>query len=147
MFAGAGNARSWKIKVFIGEFVGGTYGADWWPQPIPAEKFPKFHGLLLINVGIADSHKTFLSQCLREQVKPDPEKSRVSLVNLKVAHMVPTDNPNLYPSKNSQIFSGYLWLMCALLVAIKHFYLNVCGLRLSPILKRQDFHRWLCGGH
>ena len=37
--------------------------------------------------------------------------------------------------------------MCALLVAIKHFYLNVCGLRLSPILKNQGFHRWICGWH
>ena len=78
MIEGAGKARSWKSKISIGDLVGGTYGADWWPQPIPAEKFRKFLRLLVINVCIADSHKTFLSQCLREQVMPDPEKSRFS---------------------------------------------------------------------
>ena len=76
MFAGSGKARSWKGKIFLGDFVGDTYGADWRPQPILVEKFPKFLRLLVINVCIAGSHKTFLSQCLRDQVKPDPEKAR-----------------------------------------------------------------------
>ena len=76
MFAGSGKARSWKDKISLGEFVGGINGANWRPQPIPVEKFPKFLRLLVINVCITGSHKTFLSQCLWAQVKPDPEKVR-----------------------------------------------------------------------
>ena len=76
MIEGAGKAQSCKSKISIGDLVGGTYGADWQPQPILVKKFPKFLRLLVINVCIAGSHKTFLSQCMRAQVKPNPEKAR-----------------------------------------------------------------------
>ena len=130
MFAGAGNAWSWKIKVFIGEFVGGTYGTDWRPQPIPVEKFPKFLGLLVGNVCIAGSLKTFLSLWLREQVIPDLEKAQFSIGDFEDGcHCLTADYtkkwllcPKLYNS-----FFASLSMSKPLSMKVLEVYCNFCG--------------------
>ena len=130
MIEGAGKARSWKSKISIGDLLGGINGADWRPPPIPVEKFPKFLGLLVGNVCIAGSLKTFLSLWLREQVMPDLEKAQFSIGDFEDScHCLTADYtkkwllcPKLYNS-----FFASLSMSKPLSMKVLEVYCNFCG--------------------